>query len=158
MDEFDQRAALVAEARRWVGTPFHHHAAVLGAGIDCAHLLIEAHAGAGLAPRFDPEAYPHDWHLHRDEERFLAKLEEYLGRVDSDERPIAERGEGFRVMPGDVLIWRYGRTYSHGAICSLWPSIVHASFPAEACIEESVMGGLLEEKPVRIYSFWAPGK
>lgn len=153
-DEIDQRVAVVREARRWVGTPFHHHANVIGAGIDCAHLLLEAHCGAGLAPRFDAGAYPHDWHMHRDEERFLAKLEEYLHRIDEDERSIGERPAEFRARPGDVLIWRYGRTFSHGAICSLWPMIIHASFPARSCLEESVMGGILEERPMRVYSFW----
>jgi cell wall-associated NlpC family hydrolase len=153
-DEIAERLACVQSAQRWIRTPFHHHSNVLGHGIDCAHLLLEAHAGAGLIERFEAEAYPHDWHMHRDEERFLAKIEEYAPRVDDSEASINERGPDFRVLPGNVLIWKWGRTFSHGAIVSLWPDIVHASFPAGCCLEESVMGHPLAEKPMRIYSYW----
>jgi cell wall-associated NlpC family hydrolase len=157
--ELEQRVAVVLEARSWDGTRFHHMANVkrqsgdLG-GVDCANLLLEAHAGAGLAERFRPDHYPHDWHMHRDEERFLATLEEYLQRVGDDELPIQKRDPDFYVRPGNVLIWRYGRTFSHGAIVAQWPRIIHASFPAGCVLEESVMGGILEERPMRVYSFW----
>jgi cell wall-associated NlpC family hydrolase len=30
------RAAVVAEARSWLGTPFHHQGRVKAAGVDCA--------------------------------------------------------------------------------------------------------------------------
>lgn len=162
MDEIDQRVALVREARSWNGTRFHHHAAVRPdpakpgdrGGIDCAHFLLEAYVGAGLIARFEAEHYPADWAMHRDEERFLAKIEEHAARVDLSEEPIRARGPDFRVLPGNVLIWRHGRTFSHGAIVTGWPMIIHASFPAGCVLEESVMGGILEEKPMRVYSYW----
>jgi hypothetical protein len=28
--------------------------------------------------------------------------------------------------PGDVAVFRYGRTYSHGAIVIAWPRLIHA--------------------------------
>jgi hypothetical protein len=158
-DEIDERMACVVEAHSWCGTRFHHHAAVKGGpgepgGIDCAHLLLEAHVGAGLIERFPAEYYPHDWHMHRNEERFIAKIEEYAKRVGDSEAPINERGPDFKVLPGNVLIWRHGRCFSHGAIVSLWPNIIHASFPAGCCLEESVMGGYLAGQPMRVYSYW----
>ena len=33
------RAAVVHEARTWIGTPFHHQARVKGAGVDCLGLV-----------------------------------------------------------------------------------------------------------------------
>lgn len=33
------RAAIVAEARRWLGTPYRHQASVIGAGADCLGLV-----------------------------------------------------------------------------------------------------------------------
>lgn len=33
------RNAIVAEARSWLGTPFHHQAMVKGVGVDCAMLV-----------------------------------------------------------------------------------------------------------------------
>jgi cell wall-associated NlpC family hydrolase len=92
--------------------------------------------------------------MHRDEERFLATLEEYLGASARASCRSASAEPIFYVRPGNVLIWRYGRTFSHGAIVSQWPKIIHASFPAGCVLEESVMGGILEEKPMRVYSFW----
>jgi hypothetical protein len=92
--------------------------------------------------------------MHRDEERFLAKLEEYAKRVDDSEASIRERGSDFRVAPGNVLIWRHGRTFSHGAIASFWPNIIHASYPAGCCPRGVGLGGELELKPCRVYSYW----
>jgi cell wall-associated NlpC family hydrolase len=153
-DETDERVAVVASAQSWVRCRFHHHAAVPNAGIDCAHLLLMAYAGAGLVEPFEPEPYPPDWHKHRDEERFAAKIEEYAKRVGASEQSIAERGPDFRVLPGDILLWKMGRTFSHGAIVSLWPNIIHASLAAGMCLEESCMGGDLEKRPMRVYSYW----
>jgi cell wall-associated NlpC family hydrolase len=153
-DEMAQRAAVVAAARSWLGTPFKHAAAAKGSGIDCAHLLLESYVEAGLVERFDPDFYPADWHMHRNEERFLEAIERYAQRLDDSEAPIAERGPDFHVLPGNVLIWKHGRTFSHGAIVSLWPMIIHASAPARCCLEESVMGHETEFKACRVYSVW----
>jgi cell wall-associated NlpC family hydrolase len=98
-----QRAAIVAEAMTWRGTPYHHRARVRGAGVDCAQLLVAVYAAVGLVPLVDTGEYPQDWALHRSDERFLGWLREYA-------RPVA------CAQPGDVLVMRYGRCYSHGAI------------------------------------------
>jgi cell wall-associated NlpC family hydrolase len=153
--EDEERAAVEAAAMVWDGTPFHHHANVLGHGIDCAHLILEAHIGAGLVNRFETEQYPADWMFHRDEERFVAKIEEYATLVGDSEAPLRERGPDFFVKKGNVLIWRYGRTFSHSAIVSDWPMIIHASHPARICLRESVYGQERTEKnPLRVYSYW----
>jgi cell wall-associated NlpC family hydrolase len=36
----DERAAVVAEARTWIKTPWRHMADIKGAGVDCAMLLV----------------------------------------------------------------------------------------------------------------------
>ena len=154
MSEAEERAAVVAAARGWIGTKFHHHAAVKGHGIDCAHLILQAHVEAGLVDLFETEAYPADWMFHRDEERFAAKIEEYASQV-GDELILAEQSPDFIVKQGNILIWKYGRTFSHSAIVSDWPMIIHASHPARCCLEESVFGTeRTERRPVRIYSYW----
>jgi len=33
------RAAIVTEARRWIGTPYHHRASLRGVGTDCLGLI-----------------------------------------------------------------------------------------------------------------------
>lgn len=98
------RARIVAEARSWAGTPYHHCARVKGVGVDCAQLLIGVLSAVGAIPAINP-AYPPDWHLHRGEELFLGWLQHFGD-------PIAEAA----LLPGDVIVWRYGRCYSHGSI------------------------------------------
>jgi hypothetical protein len=43
-----RRQAVIAAARAWVDTPFHTQAKVIGAGVDCAQLVIAAGEAAGV--------------------------------------------------------------------------------------------------------------
>ena len=53
--------ACVAEARRWIGTPYLHQASVRGAGCDCLGLLRGVwRAVYGSEPEAVP-AYTADW-------------------------------------------------------------------------------------------------
>lgn len=97
------RQQVIEEARSWLRTPYHHQASVKGAGVDCAMLLIAVYHACGLIPHIDPRPYPHDWMMHRDEEKFLSWLQQYGDEVQKPE-------------PADVIVWQFGRTYSHGAI------------------------------------------
>lgn len=108
------RIALVEEARKWLLTPFHHNAEILGAGVDCAHLLRACYVAVGLVEDFDLGEYAPDWMLHRSEEVFLSNV---AARMDEIQAPA---------KPGDVVVWKHGRCYSHGAIVVKWPSIIHA--------------------------------
>lgn len=50
---------VVAQARTWLGTPFHHNQCQKGVGVDCVHLVIGVARELGLvAPDFDVPAYP----------------------------------------------------------------------------------------------------
>lgn len=52
------RAAVVAEARTWIGTPYHHQARVKGVGVDCAGVLIGVARALGIvAADFDISGY-----------------------------------------------------------------------------------------------------
>jgi hypothetical protein len=107
MDEAATRAAIVAGARRWIDTPYHEQADVLGAGVDCGMILVRVFVDAGLAPAFDPRPYPSDWMMHRDDERYLDVV-----------RGLAAHEYDPRARPppaGDVVVWKHGRTFSHGA-------------------------------------------
>ena len=111
--EQQQRDAVLAEARHWLGTPYQHRQHLHGVGVDCAWLLIEVFHSAGLMPRIDPGAYAQDWHLHRSQELYLGWLDEYGHEVESPQ-------------PGDVAIWKFGRTYSHAAVVIDDHRIIHA--------------------------------
>jgi hypothetical protein len=70
-----ERQAVVAEARAWLGTPWHHEARVKGAGVDCGQFLAAVFEACGLVEHVEVEPYPQDWALHRGEERFLKTVE-----------------------------------------------------------------------------------
>lgn len=148
-----ERVRVVVEGRRWVGTPYHHHANVLGSGVDCAQLLSESFFGAGLVDRFDVGKYNHDWHLHRNEEKYLEVVETYCRRIDDTEASLRDRPDLW-VAPADILVWRVGRTFSHGALVTEWPYIIHSYFPSNMVEEVSIIGTPMAKRPMRIYSFW----
>jgi len=101
-----QRAEVVRVARSFIGTPYHHMGRVKGAGVDCATLLAEVYYEAGvLKEPVAIEYYPMDWHLHRDDERYLQMVQRYCREIPAE-----------RVAPGDIVIYHFGRAWSHGGI------------------------------------------
>src|SRR6185437_15824401 len=46
--EVAQRAAVVAEARSWIGTPYHNCADIKGTGVDCGMLIVRVFVATGL--------------------------------------------------------------------------------------------------------------
>lgn len=153
MNEQEQRAMVVAEARSWVGTPYHGCAAVKGHGVDCARILIEVWANCGLIERYDPGPYPIDWHLHRDEERYLGFIEQHASRIDQGECRLRYQPL-LQVDPGDLLLWRIGRVFSHSAIVTEWPLVVHAVARDRFVMETPITTHPLKGFPMRIYSYW----
>lgn len=152
----DHQRALVRDiARTWVGTPYRHQAAIRGVGVDCARILIEVYAEAGLIDRFNPGKYTRDWHLHRDEERYLNTVESFTGLPIKDNSSIhLWKEEGYKPLTGDILVWRVGRTYSHSAIVTDWPFVIHASAPSRIVEEVEVGQGPVYKRPVKVYSIW----
>jgi len=102
---------VVATARGWLGTPYHHQAAVKGAGCDCLGLIRGVYAEVtGRAPE-TPPAYSRDWGEMRAEETLLAAARRHLHRV-----PLGDAG------PGNVLIFRMRR----GAMAKHAGIVTHA--------------------------------
>lgn len=117
---------IVAEAQRWIGTPYRHSADVFGLGVDCAMLLVRVFCDLGLVPSFDPRPYATDWHLHRSEEKYLGGVMRYAAKVDEP-------------RPGDVALFKFGRCLSHGGIVDqITPEItmIHADLNA-GCVERT---------------------
>ena len=90
------RAAIVAAARRWIGTPYCHRASLEGGGCDCLGLV------RGLWREFcgrEPEglpAYAPDW---AEAGRVESLME--AGQRHLVSKPLAE------VLPGDVVLFRW---------------------------------------------------
>ena len=145
-DLSQQRARIAAEARKWIGTPYHNCADVLGAGVDCGMLIVRVFVDTGLVAPFDPRPYAPDWMLHRDEEKYLSF---FTARAHPVEKPGV----------GDIALFRYGRSYSHGGVVvSTHPvNIVHASHDARFVIEETLAFNPVLTDPKRklcYFSIW----
>jgi cell wall-associated NlpC family hydrolase len=147
-----ERARVVAEGDKWCGTKWHHYAAVLGHGVDCARLIIKAYAGAGLIEDFVPPEYPPDWHCHRSEERFVETVQRFAVEYDWKARGL---------FSADIVLWKYGRCFSHGGIVTDWPSVIHA-FAPNGVVEKTDISLLSEltvqkdgsPRPMRAFTFW----
>jgi cell wall-associated NlpC family hydrolase len=135
------RAEVIAEARSWLGTPYHHAAQVKGAGVDCAMLPAAIYRAAGLIPSVSVEHYPPDWHLHRDVERYLTVVTCYAAEVPAP------------TGPGDFVLFRWGRCFAHGAIVVDWPAIIHAVLHVGVVFDRGD-GGRLADRPRRFFTLW----
>jgi cell wall-associated NlpC family hydrolase len=110
------RAAVLREAETWLSTPYHHMARVKGAGCDCLTFLAEVYAAAGvIEPVGKIPFYRLDFMRHQDDETYLNGL-------------LARGHEVAAPLPADVVLYKWGRVFSHGAIVVDWPRrIIHAS-------------------------------
>jgi NlpC/P60 family putative phage cell wall peptidase len=145
--EGEARAAVVAEARSWLGTPYHHAADVKGAGVDCAMLLVRVYCDLGLVEPFDPRPYTRDWFLHRSEERYLGFL-------------LAHSHEVRALREGDIVLFRIGRCYGHGGIVTgTKPLTVIHAFATTRCVVEDVIARSAELserlKTAKFASYWS---
>lgn len=143
-----ERGAVVEEARAWLNTPYHHMAAVKGSGVDCAMILREVY-GNSVFPEYKDiqiEHYPPDWHMHRDDERYLDIVRQYAGEVDEPE-------------PGDIVVVRYGRAFSHGGIVVQWPLCIHA-YVSAGCVtlEDFEANKEIWGRPMKFFSPWEKDK
>ena len=140
------RQAIVDEAKTWIGTKYHHQAAVKGHGVDCAQILIEVYHAVGLADKPDVGYYPSDWMLHRSEEIYLGWVEKYCRQISQED-----------VNDGDIVLFKFGRCFSHSGIIAGFPRIIHAQRQDDCCYAE-IGQGALEGKQLRFYSFFGEKK
>lgn len=118
MDERDieaQRAAVDAEAMTWLLTPYHDGARLKGVGVDCAQLVIASYVGAGLMDDVEPGYYPPDWHVHKTVERFMAFVPTWAVEISAED-----------AKPGDLMLCRFVRVFSHGVIIRSAQQGIHA--------------------------------
>jgi cell wall-associated NlpC family hydrolase len=111
------RDAIISEAYSWLRTPYVHCANIKGAGVDCAMLLREVYIAAvpHIVPQsYDPRPYSPYWYMHRTEELYILGMEKYAHRVE-----VADIG--------DIEVFRFGRTASHGGIVVSKAHLIHAN-------------------------------
>lgn len=118
------RAAIVAEARTWIGTRYRHQASVKGVGCDCLGLVrgVWRHC-IGDEPELLPPYAP-DWAEATGQESLAEAALRHLVPVALDE-----------FAAGDVLLfrWRDGFVAKHAAIATDVNTMIHAHDGAAVC-------------------------
>lgn len=117
----DVRARALAEARRWIGTPYRHQASTCGVGCDCLGLVRGVwREVVGPEPEAPPPYAP-DWAETGGSETLLEAARRSLREITVVE-----------AAAGDVLLFRMapGAAVKHCAILSATegpePRIIHA--------------------------------
>jgi NlpC/P60 family putative phage cell wall peptidase len=115
------RKAIIAEARSWVGTPFHHQGRVKGAGVDCVGLAIMVGKSLGLVDA----GYDFNGYRRMPYGSTLIDAIRNCGFVNEVKTP----------EPGDVLVFRIDTDPEHVAFLSDTNTLIHAYAPARKVAE-----------------------
>lgn len=150
--EQTQRERVIEVAKSYLGTPYHHAGRVKGAGVDCLTFLAEVFQDAGLVPKIEIPAYSPQWHLHHSTEKYLDGLLQYT-------RPIV------KPQMADIVLFRFGRCFSHGAIVIEWPHIIHSWYSTGCVLDDAERNQQFafigeaaadhgKPRPKKFFSYW----
>lgn len=126
----DLRAAVIAEARSWIGTPYRHQGADRQTGCDCLGVVRGVwRAIYGVEPE-TPPAYSADWAEATGEETLLEAAGRHLLEVSVCD-----------MAPGDVLVfrWRPHLPAKHCGILVEPERMVHAYHSVGRVTESSLV-------------------
>lgn len=144
--EDEERRKVVEETKTWLGTPYISNGAVKGAGVDCGMLLVKVFSDVGLIEPFDPRPYPAQWALHQSAERYLTLIQSYSREIVGPP------------LPGDVVLFQFGKCWAHGAIVINWPEIIHANptvnSRAPCRVDNWKINSGLHKRIPRFFSIW----
>lgn len=120
----DSRKHLIAEARSWIGTPYHYRAAVKGVGCDCVGLINALRAWCLQDSPIEMPPYKPDFADAGAQESLLAAGAEYLIPIDVGDE-----------MPGDVLAfrWRKRMAVMHVGVLVDHDRVIHSRRGAGVC-------------------------
>ena len=132
------RDDIVAEAERWIGTPFHWQGAVRGKGCDCKGLIVGVARDLGL-----PEA-----------QSVAAAMRAYQTNFPADvmlhglQQSLIETREP---LPGDIMAMEIGFVPGprHLAIIAHGGRMIHCYGKGPACVISAPIG-----KSRKVHSYW----
>ena len=116
-----RRSEIIAEARKWLGTPFHHQGRVIGHGVDCYGVIemvaraLKVEVPEGLTYSRIP-----------DEIQLITYLDGYTLRV-----PLNEAREG------DIIVIPFLKKMRHLAILTD-KGMIHAYEPVGKVVEHAI--------------------
>jgi NlpC/P60 family putative phage cell wall peptidase len=111
------RDAVVAAARTWIGTPYHHQASAKGIGADCLGLIRGVWRDLYGEEAEPAPGYSRDWGEVNGTETLIEAARRHMSSCTIKE-----------AKPGDVLIFRMkqGAIAKHAGILATPTMMVHA--------------------------------
>lgn len=134
----EQTEALIAEAKTWLKTPYHAHACIKKAGVDCAQLLIGVVVGAGIVSPFE---------VRQDYSTVVPQGTEYVDVILKYCDEITEH----EAQPGVLALYKTSHGWMHSAIVVEWPSAVIHATEKRGVIMTSGDEDILRGKPRRFF-------
>jgi len=121
------RAAIVTEARRWLGTPWKHQASLRGVGTDCIGLVagVARELGMDAAEAFERAREYHGYGREPDPRLIALGCASFLDPADAPARA------------GDVLVLRFRTEPQHFALVTE-RGIIHAYAQARRVVEHRI--------------------
>lgn len=147
LTEEEGRAAVVRVAMEYEGTKYHHQGMIKGVGVDCATLIICVFEEAGVVATSEIAPWLPQWFLHKGEEKYLNEVRKYATEITEAEAQI-----------GDIVVYKMGRTFSHGAIIIEpgWPTILHAVQDAGMVIRDIGNSSRFRDRESKFFTCWKP--
>ena len=118
------RSLIVAAARTWIGTPYHHQMSLAHVGTDCLGLVRGVWRTLyGSEPQTMP-AYSRDWAEASGVETLLVSARQHFTEIAPAD-----------AQPGDLLVFRYRRgcAAKHVGILSAPTTLIHACEGGPVC-------------------------
>jgi cell wall-associated NlpC family hydrolase len=145
----DNLQRVLEAANRWIATPYHPGARLRGVGVDCAQILVAVYSEAGLMPAIDIGDYSIQVHLHKPvDEDGKKQLTRYVDTILQWANEIQE----IEASPGDLVLYKEGYAFAHGAIIVKWPDvIIHAARKVGVIEAHGTNEGYFHLRPRRFF-------
>ena len=112
-----ERAHIIALARSWISTPYHHQQSVKGVGCDCLGLVRGVYEAHHQRPAGPITPYSRDWAEASGRETLIEAARAHLNEIPPE-----------TMQPGDVLVFRFRKwmVAKHTGILTTKETMVHA--------------------------------
>ena len=139
------REQIVAEARSWLGTRWHHQASVKGVGCDCAGLVIGVARSLGIEgiEEYEGSSEMHGYGRQPTADTLRKACAQFFLPVPP--RPL---------LAGNILLMRFSNEPQHFALLAGGdpPHIIHAYAQARMTVEHA-LDALWLSRVVAAYSY-----
>ena len=141
------RRKIVAEARTWLGTPYHLNSRIKGVGCDCATLILQTMINVGVFTEERMEIYSDDWWQHTEEEKYSMVVLRHAKKILET---VCYRS--VKALPGQIVLGRVNGTgrLNHGAIITEFPMAIHSVAPVAVEVNLST-DPMWAYHPIEIY-------